>query len=205
MISTRLCKRIRCDRNSGPEIESTNTHTPCGRKPAVFQGSRRGCEPEIWFHHEEEQLVHAGRPLQYHHYVWLTCVWTVEVGRRAGAGTGGNDARLKREAKNYPEEQKDTISVTVSRLGATIGLNYFSRADLRCDAPCGGLSAVLPSERGGIVWCGRWCGGREIAIRIFAGGEAGGRAVRSWLGGSLILALRGGVIALLIPLGRGTS
>ena len=78
----------------GQTIEiNQHPYTIVGVTPAAFQGSQTGVRTEIWVPiMMEEQVDAAGRPAHDHHYFWLLGVWTVEAGRHAGAGAGGNDA-----------------------------------------------------------------------------------------------------------------
>ncbi len=89
-------------------------YTIVGVTPAVFQGSQTGLRSEIWIPiMMEEQLLPQGDLIHDHHYFWLTALGRLKPGVRPEQAQEEMTLRLKREAKNYPEEHKGHDSVSV--------------------------------------------------------------------------------------------
>src|SRR6266550_5308433 len=112
----------------GQAIEiNQHPYTIVGVTPAVFQGSQTGVRTEIWVPvMMEAQLVPQGDLLHDHHYFWLLAFGRLKPGVVAEQAQEEMTLRLKREAKNYPEEHKGHDSVTVYPLWRNpFGLNLF--------------------------------------------------------------------------------
>src|SRR5260221_658407 len=106
-----------------------------GVTPAVFQGSQTGVRTEIWAPiMMEAQLNSLGDLLHDHHQFWLLAFGRLKPGVVLGQAQEEMTLRLKREAKNYPDEHKGHDSVTVYPLWRNpFGLNFFLATLLKED------------------------------------------------------------------------
>src|SRR6267143_5085638 len=185
----------------GQAIEiNQHPYTIVGVTPAVFQGSQTGVRTEIWVPiMMEEQLVPQGDLLHDHHYFWLFAFGRLKPGVAPEQAQEEMTLRLKREAKNYPEEHKGHDSVTVYPLWRNpFGLNYFLSTLLPMLMAIAGLVLLLACANvANLMLVRSVARRREIAIRMSLGSNRW-RLVRQLLVESLILALAGGGVALLI-------
>ena len=185
----------------GQAIEiNQHPYTIVGVTPQVFQGSQTGVRSEIWVPiMMEEQLMPAGDLLHDHHYFWLLAFGRLKPGVAPEQARQEMTLRLKREVKNYPEEHKEHDSVTVYPLWRNpFGLNYFLSTLLPALMCIAGLVLLLACTNVANLMLVRSVGRRkEIAIRMSQGASRW-RLVRQLLIESLMLALAGGAVALLI-------
>jgi predicted permease len=185
----------------GQAIEiNQHPYTIVGVTPAVFQGSQTGVRTEIWVPiMMEEQLTAQGDLLHDHHYFWVLVFGRLKPGVTPEQAQEEMTLRLKREAKNYPEEHKGHDSVTVYPLWRNpFGLNQFFSTLLPMLMSIAGLVLLLACANVANLMLVRSLGRRrEIAIRMSLGASRW-RLVRQLLVESLMLALAGGVVALLI-------
>jgi predicted permease len=185
----------------GQAIEiNQHPYTIVGVTPAVFQGSQTGVRTEIWVPiMMEEQLTPGGDLLHDHHYFWLLVFGRLKPGVSLEQAQQEMTVRLKREAKNYPEEHKGHDSVTVYPLWRNpFGLNQFFSTLLPMLMSIAGLVLLLACANVANLMLVRSLGRRrEIAIRMSLGASRW-RLVRQLLVESLALALAGGGVALLI-------
>jgi putative ABC transport system permease protein len=185
----------------GKAIE-INQHpfTIVGVTPAVFQGSQTGVRTEIWVPiMMEAQLNPLGDLLHDHHQFWLLAFGRLKPGVLLGQAHEEMTLRLKREVKNYPEEHKGHDSVTVYPLWRNpFGLNQFLSTLLPALMAIAGVVLLLACVNVANLMLVRSVGRRrEIAIRKSLGASRW-RLVRQLLVESLMLALAGGAVALLI-------
>jgi putative ABC transport system permease protein len=185
----------------GQEIEiNQHPYTIVGVTPAVFQGSQTGVRFEIWVPMMmEAQLLPQGDLLHDHHYFWLLAFGRLKPGVAMGQAQEEMTFRLKGEVKNYPEEHKGHDSVTAYPLWRNpFGLNFFLSTLLPMLMTIAGLVLLLACANVANLMLVRSVGRRrEIAIRMSLGASRW-RLVRQLLVESLMLALAGGVVALLI-------
>src|SRR6202048_1000461 len=185
----------------GQEIEiNQHPYIIVGVTPAVFQGSQTGVRTEIWAPiMMEAQLNSLGDLLHDHHQFWLLAFGRLKPGVVLGQAQEEMTLRLKREAKNYPDEHKGHDSVTVYPLWRNpFGLNFFLATLLPMLMCIAGLVLLLACVNVANLMLVRAGGrGREIAFRISRGASRW-QLVRQLLVESLMLALAGGVVALLI-------
>lgn len=175
-------------------------YTIVGVTPPAFQGSQTGVRTDIWLPiMMEAQLNPQGDLLHDHHYFWLLGFGRLKPGVKLEQAQEEMTLRLKPEVKNYPEEHKGHDHVTVYPLWRNpFGLNYFLATLLPILMAIAGLVLLLACVNVANLMLVRSVGRRrEIAIRISLGGSRW-RLVRQLLVESLILALTGGVVALLI-------
>ena len=177
-------------------------YTIVGVAPAVFQGSQTGLRSEIWIPiMMEEQLMPQGDLLHDHHYFWLTALGRLKPGVRPEQAQEEMTLRLKREAKNYPEEHKGHDSVSVYPLWRNpFGANQFLSTLLPMLMTIAGLVLLLACANvANLMLVRSVARRREIAIRLSLGANRW-RLVRQLLVESLILALAGGLVAFAITL-----
>ena len=185
----------------GQSIEiNKHPYTIVGVTPAVFQGSQTGVRLEIWVPiMMEAQLLPQGDVLHDHHnFIWLA-FGRLKPGVSLQQAQAEMTLRLKPEVKNYPEEHKGHDTVTVYPLWRNpFGLNYFLATLLPMLMTIAGLVLLLACANVANLMLVRSVGRRrEIAIRMSLGASRW-RLVRQLLVESLMLALAGGAVALLI-------
>jgi predicted permease len=187
----------------GQSIEiNQHPYTIVGVTPAVFQGSQTGVRTDLWVPiMMEAQLNALGDLLHDHHQFWLLGFGRLKPGVVVAQAQEEMTLRLKPEAKNYPEEHKGHDQVTVYPLWRNpFGLNFFLATLLPALMSIAGLVLLLACVNVANLMLVRSVGRRrEIAIRMSLGGSRW-RLVRQMLVESLILALAGGAVALLITI-----
>jgi predicted permease len=175
-------------------------YTIVGVAPAVFQGSQTGLRSEIWVPVTmEEQLVPRNDLLHDHHYFWFVVFGRLKPGVRPEQAQGEMTVLLKREVKNYPEEHRGHDTVTVNQLWRSpFGANQFLSLLLPMLMTIAGLVLLLACANvANLMLVRSMARRRELAIRMSLGAGRW-RLVRQLLVESLVLAMAGGVIALLI-------
>ena len=187
----------------GQEIEiNQHPYTIVGVAPAVFQGSQTGVRFELWVPMMmQAQLLPQGDLLHDHHYFWLLAFGRLKPGVALEQAQAEMTLRLKPEVKNYPEEHKGHDSVTGYPLWRNpFGLNFFLATLLPMLMTIAGLVLLLACANVANLMLVRSVGRRrEIAIRMSMGASRW-RLVRQLLVESLMLALAGGAVAMLITL-----
>jgi len=185
----------------GQTIEiNQHPYTIVGVTPAVFQGSQTGVRTDIWVPiMMEAQVNPLGDLLQDHHQFWLLAFGRLKPGVRLEQAQAEMTLRLKPEVKNYPVEHKGHDSVTVYPLWRNpFGLNFFLSTLLPPLMCIAALVLLLACVNVANLMLVRSVGRRrEIAIRMSLGASRW-RLVRQLLLESLMLALAGGAVALLI-------
>ncbi len=185
----------------GQTIEiNQHPYTIVGVTPAVFQGSQTGVRTEIWIPiMMDAQLLPQGSLLHDHHYFWLFVLGRLKPGVQLEKAQEEMTVLLKREVKNYPEEHRGHDSVTLYQLWRSpFGANQFLSTLLPMLMTIAGLVLLLACANVANLMLVRSVGRRrEIAIRLSLGASRW-RLVRQLLVESLVLALAGGVVALLI-------
>jgi predicted permease len=185
----------------GQTIEiNQHQYTIVGVTPAVFQGSQTGVRAEIWAPiMMQEQLMPGGDLLHDHHYFWLLMFGRLKPGVMLEQAQQEMTLRLKREVRNYPEEHKGHESVTLYPLWRNpFGMNFFLATLLPTLMSIAGVVLLLACANVANLMLVRSVGRRrEIAIRMSLGATRW-RLVRQLLVESLMLALAGGAVALLI-------
>src|SRR5580700_3390606 len=185
----------------GQSIEiNKHPYTIVGVTPAVFQGSQTGVRTEIWVPiMMEAQLDARGDLIHDHHNFWLLVLGRLKPGVSLAQAQAEMTIRLKPEAKNYPEEHKGKDVVMAFPLWRSPwGLNSFLSTLLPMLMTIAGLVLLLACANVANLMLVRSVSRRrEIAIRMSLGASRW-RLVRQLLVESLVLALAGGGLALLI-------
>ena len=185
----------------GQTIEiNLHPYTIVGVTPAVFQGSQTGVRTDIWVPIMiGAQVNPLGDLLHDHHYFWLFPFGRLKPGIVLRQAQEEMTLRLKPEVRNYPEEHKGHDSVTVYPLWRSpYGMNYFLATLLPALMSIAGLVLLLACANVANLMLVRSMGRRrEIAIRMSLGAGRW-RLVRQLLVESLMLAMAGGAVALLI-------
>src|SRR4029077_3966847 len=186
---------------SGQTIEiNQHPYTIVGVTPPVFQGSQTGVRMEIWVPiMMEEQLMPQGDLLHDHHYFWLFVFGRLKPGVALEKAQAEMTLRLKREARNYPEEHKGHDSVYVFPLWRNpFGLNLFLATLLPTLMCIAGLVLLLACANVANLMLVRSVGRRREIAFLMSLGASRWRLVQQLLVESLMLALAGGSVALLI-------
>jgi predicted permease len=187
----------------GQRIEiNRHPYTIVGVTPATFQGSQTGLRTDIWVPiMMEAQVIQAGDLLHDHHYFWLMAFGRLRRGVTTGQAQAEMTLRLKPEVRSYPEEHRGHDAVTVYPLWRNpFGMNYFLATLLPILMSIAGMVLLLACANVANLMLVRSVGRRrEIAIRLSLGASRW-RLVRQFLVESLLLALAGGAVAMLITL-----
>jgi predicted permease len=175
-------------------------YTIVGVTPAAFQGSQTGVRTDIWVPMMmEAHVIPEGNLLHDHHRFWLLAFGRLKRGVALEQAQQEMTLRLKKEVENYPEEHKGHDSVTVYPLWRNpFGLNFFLSTLLPILMCIAGMVLLLACANVANLMLVRSVGRRrEIAIRLSLGASRW-RLVRQLLLESVMLALAGGAVALVI-------
>jgi len=185
----------------GQQVEiNQHPYTIVGVTPAVFQGSQTGVRMEIWVPiMMVDQIVPRSDLLHDHHYFWLFAFGRLKPGVLPEKAQEEMTVLLQPEVKSFPEEHRGHDSVSVYPLWRSpFGLNFFLATLLPMLMAIAGLVLLLACANVANLMLVRSVGRRrEMAIRMSLGASRW-RLVRQLLVESLMLALAGGGVAMLI-------
>ena len=185
----------------GQQVEiNQHPYTIVGVTPAVFQGSQTGVRMEIWVPiMMVDQIVPRSDLLHDHHYFWLFAFGRLKPGVLPEKAQEEMTVLLQPEVKSFPEEHRGHDTVSVYPLWRSpFGLNFFLATLLPMLMAIAGLVLLLACANVANLMLVRSVGRRrEMAIRMSLGASRW-RLVRQLLVESLMLALAGGGVAILI-------
>jgi predicted permease len=185
----------------GQRVEiNRHSYTIVGVAPAAFQGSQTGLRSEIWVPvMMEEQVMPRNDLLHDHHYFWFVVFGRLKPGVPLKQAQEEMTLLVTREVKNYPEEHRGHDSVTVFPLWRSpFGANQVLSMLLPMLMTIAGLVLLLACANvANLMLVRSVARRREIAIRMSLGASRW-RLVRQLLIESMILAMAGGVVALMI-------
>jgi predicted permease len=177
-----------------------HSYTVVGVAPGDFQGSQTGIRTEIYVPiMMAAQLMSQGDVIHDHYYFLFLMFGRLKPGVKPEQAQEEMTLRLKPEVKNYPEEHRGHDTVSAYPLWRNpFGLNFFLSTLLPILMTIAGMVLLLACANVANLMLVRSMGRRrEIAIRMSLGASRW-RLVRQLLVESLILALAGGGIALLV-------
>jgi putative ABC transport system permease protein len=175
-------------------------YTIVGVAPAIFQGSETGLRCDLWLPMMmQSQVMPQGDLLHDHHYFWLSALGRLKPGIAPQQAQEEMTIRIRRVAKDYPQEQKGHDTVTVFPLWrAPFSANAFFSLLLPMLMAIAGVVLLLAcANMANLMLVRSTARRREFAIRMSLGASRW-RLVRQLLVESLMLALAGGAVALLI-------
>ncbi|MGA8222051.1 MAG: ABC transporter permease [Candidatus Acidiferrales bacterium] len=177
-----------------------NPYTIVGVTPAVFQGSQTGLRSDLWVPMMmESQIVPQGDLLHDYHYFWLFALARLKPGVTASQAQQEMTVRIQAVAKDHPQEHKGHDTVSIYPLWrAPFSANGFFSLILPMLMAIAGLVLLLACANvANLMLVRSSARRREIAIRMSLGASRW-RLVRQLLVESLVLALAGGAVAMII-------
>jgi putative ABC transport system permease protein len=175
-------------------------YTIVGVTPAIFQGSQTGLRSDLWLPiMMESQIVPQGDLLHDYHYFWLFALGRLKPGVTADQAQQEMTTRIQRVAKDHPQEHKghDTVSIYPMWRAPFSANAFFSLLLPMLMAIAGVVLLLACANVANLMLVRSTARRREIAIRMSLGASRW-RLVRQLLVESLVLALAGGAIAMLI-------
>jgi predicted permease len=177
-----------------------NPYTIVGVAPAIFQGSQTGLRSELWVPLVmQSQLMPQGDLRASHYFFWLSALGRLKPGVTATQAQEEMTLLMQSEVKSYPQEHKGHSTVSAYPLWrAPFSANQFFSLLLPMLMAIAGVVLLLACANvANLMLVRSTARRREIAIRMSLGASRW-RLVRQLLVESLVLALAGGVIAMVI-------
>lgn len=182
-----------------------HSYTIVGVTPPVFQGSQTGIRSDLWIPMMmQSDVMPQGNLLNDHHYFWANLLGRLKSGVSIAQAQQEMTARIQRVAKDYPEEHKGHDTVSIYPLWrAPFSANQFFSLLLPMLMAIAGLVLLLACANvANLMLVRSIARRREIAIRLSLGASRW-RLVRQLMVESMVLALTGGAIAMLITFWTG--
>lgn len=182
-----------------------HSYTIVGVTPPVFEGSQTGIRSDLWIPMMmQADVMPQGDLLNDHHYFWANLLGRLKPGVSISQAQQEMTARIQRVAKDYPQEHKGHDTVTVSPLWrAPFSANQFFSLLLPMLMAIAGVVLLLACANvANLMLVRSIARRREIAIRLSLGASRW-RLVRQLMVESMVLALAGGVIAMMITFWTG--
>src|SRR5271155_4188905 len=177
-----------------------NPYTIVGVTPPIFQGSQTGLRLDLWIPiMMQSQVMPQGDLLHDYHYFWLFALGRLNPEVTASQAQQEMTARIQRVAKDHPQEHKghDTVSIYPMWRAPFSANAFFSLLLPMLMAIAGVVLLLACANVANLMLVRSSARRREIAIRMSLGASRW-RLVRQLLVESLVLALAGGAIAMLI-------
>jgi predicted permease len=177
-------------------------YTIIGVAPAVFQGSQTGVRADLFVPvMMQSMLMPQGDLIHDHHYFWLFVLGRLKPGVTLERAQEEMTSRLKPEVAAYPDEHRGHDQVTAYPLWRSpFGANLFFSTLLPMLMTIAGLVLLLACANvANLMLVRNIARRREMAIRVSMGATRW-RLVRQLLIESLVLALAGGAIAMLMTI-----
>lgn len=173
-----------------------------GVTPRPFAGTQTGLSYDLWIPVTMESIFHSGdNLLQSRGDEWLLCMGHLKPGVNADQAQADLNVLMQQNVKQFPKYHLGNYTMTVSPLWrAPDGANYYLWEILFLLLAISGVVLLLACANvASLLLVRSVARRREMAIRLSIGATRW-RLIRQLLAESLILAVCGGVIAMLFTL-----
>jgi predicted permease len=168
--------------------------TIVGVAPPDFQGCKTGLRTDLWV-----PLVYRGKQAQERGSSWLNVLGRIKPGIDRPQAQAELDVLMRRIAEQYPDSHRGPNQITLDPLWRSpFGANVYLYKTLpMLLALAGALLLLACANVANLLLVHAVARRREIAIRL-AMGAGRWRLIRQQLAESLLLALAGGTLAMLL-------